>query len=281
MKFGRFQIVEPQENMTLFHRHDGVTTLATSDFEPLNGVLDQEDLVAQGIDVSTFIPGAPADVAELGSCTANATMSAASRLGDSTAYASLVAAIFAVVASQPGGGPFGGYDDVKTIEEAAISFYHGCTDQTGDPSEEWPPTDCGSSGPYIVEYLQALKLISGQKIAATMQDLCSLLQTGPVLQGTPFFNAWMEPTNGFVDGNGTQADIEAAIKSGVAGGHETCISGIQAIALSETGVIVPEKTIFKVRNSWTKSWGDNGSFYIHASTLSAISKYCDFRQLIA
>jgi hypothetical protein len=266
-KFGRYQIVEPQENMLLIHRHDGVTPLNTVDWEPLNGVLDQEDLLKQGIDTSVLIPGAP-KVDALGSCTANATMSALSHVLDEAAYLAFATA--------------SAYGDVVGIEKAAIEFYHGCTYQTAEEDQEWPPTDCGSTGPYIVEYLQTLKLISGQKIAQTIQDLCSLLQSGPVLEGTPFFNAWMTPdANGFVDGNGSIADVEGAMRSGVAGGHETCISGIVAIGLTETNLVIPSKTIFKVRNSWTESWGDDGSFLIHGSALEAILQYADFRQLVA
>ena len=264
--FGRYQVLEPTENMTLFHTHDGAD-LKTVDHEPPNAVLDQQDLIAQGIDTSVLVPGAPKADA-LGSCTANATMSALAAILALQKYLDFTKAA--------------GLDDAVGIEKAAILFYNGCTDQTGDPTQEWPPTDCGSTGVYVVQYATKLGLVSGQQIAHGAQNLISLLQGGCILQGTPFLNAWMEPdSRNFVDGDGSSSTIQAQIRQGVAGGHETCITAIEAIAVTLTGQVIPEKTVLRVRNSWSKSWGDNGSFYIHLSTLVALGQYCDFRQLVA
>ncbi|MGH9088254.1 MAG: hypothetical protein ACRDYZ_09105 [Acidimicrobiales bacterium] len=206
-------------------------------------------------------------------CTANATTAAMSFLGQAI-YDEYAQALLRV--------PGATFDDAKTGEEAAIAFYHACTDQTGTTSTEWPPTDCGSSGPYIVEELLRMELISSQRIAHGSQDLLSLLQTGPVLMGSPFFSAWEEPSaSGFVDGDGSAASLEAAIDSGVAGGHETLICAIEALTVSATGVVEPQATVLRVRNSWGASWGDHGDFRIHLSTLAALGSYCDFRQLVA
>lgn len=270
--FGQYQSTEPIENLTLVHRHDGVTPLREVDHEPKLATLDQEDLLAQGIDTSALVPGAPR-VDALGSCTANATTVGVSNLGESV-YVKYLTALDLT--------PKGDVDLFTATalgEQGAIVFYH---DETGLTSSPWPPTDSGCTGPVLVEKLQALGVVTSQRIAHGAQDLVSLLQTDGVLEGGPFLNAWMEPpATHVVDGNGTTSELEAQIRQGVAGGHETYISGIVKLSLTETGQVVPEKTILKVRNSWSKNYGDAGSFYLHLSTLVALGRYYDFRQLVA
>lgn len=265
-KFGRYQVVESEEAMLTSHVHDG-TPLKTVNWEPKNDVLDQEDLLKQGIDTATLVPGAQ-QVDALGSCTANASMSALSNVLSEEAFLAFTKAQ--------------SYSDTVGIEKAAILFYHGCTDQTGQTSEEWPPTDCGSSGPYIVEYAKSLDLISGAKITHGAQNIVSLLQSGGLAVGQPFLNAWMEPNAaGFIDGNGSASTLEAQIRQGVAGGHETYLATIEKLTLTETGTVEPYKTVIRFRNSWTSSWGDHGDYLAHLSTYVALGQYCDFRQFQA
>lgn len=265
-KFGQYHVAEPIHNLASLHLHKG-EALHAVDHEPKMAVLDQEDLFAQGIDTSKLVPGAKR-VDALGSCTANATVVAVSNVLDRVRFRK-----FAHCES---------YQDTVGAERGAILFYHRCTDQTGSRAQEWPPTDCGSSGPYIVSELERLGLISGQRIAHGAQNLVSLLQSSGVLEGGPFLNAWMEPgPDAMVDGNGSLSTLESQIKLGVAGGHETYISAIEKLALSETGVVESRGTILRVRNSWSASWGDHGSFRIHLSTLVALGSYFDFRALVA
>jgi C1A family cysteine protease len=35
-----------------------------------------------------------------------------------------------------------------------------------------------------------------------------------------------------------------------------------------------------VRNSWSNSWGDNGSYRIHLSTLQRLSRYVDYKAFV-
>jgi len=266
MKFGRFQVAEAPSAMRKLHFRT-METLTAVDWEPLNAVLDQENLIQQGINTSELIPGAP-QVDALGSCTANATMSALSHVLDQQDY-------FAYTQAES-------YEDAVGIEKAAIRFYHSCTDQTGTPDQEWPPTDCGSTGPYVVQELQSQKLVSGDLIAVGPDNICSLLQRGGLIVGQPFLNAWMQPdANGFIDGDGSHDTVQAQIAQGVAGGHETYLSAIESIAFLPNGSVDPANTIIRFRNSWTASWGDNGSYRAHLSTYVMLGSYCDFRLLVA
>jgi hypothetical protein len=247
----------------LFHRRQ--STLKEVEWEIPIPVLDQEDLGAQGIDTSVLIPGAQ-KMDALGSCTANATTASLSQVY-ANAGKDLPAGLSAT--------------DAKADEEFAIKFYNACTDQTGDPSQEWPPTDCGSTGLYCCTELQKQKLITSYETGATVTDALSMLQTGTVIQGTVFFNAWMQPdSQGFVDGDGSAQALEAAIKSGVAGGHETCQYAIAQLGETHFTGIDLQNSYIKVRNSWSPSWGLSGSFLIHASTLQYLANYCDFKAFV-
>ncbi len=206
--YGRFQTAEPFSALASLHQHDGTITLKEVDDEPKVGVLDQSDLIAQGISTSAFIQGCKVDADALGSCTSNAFDSEASCILPEAHFLKSSAA--------------SSYADVVQAERWAIEFYHWCTDQTGTPSEEWPPTDCGSSGPYVYSEAKRRALCASQKIASGADNIVSLMQSGGLLMGSPWFFAWEEPdAQGFVDGDGSASALEAAIASGVAGGHET------------------------------------------------------------
>jgi hypothetical protein len=266
-KFGRYHVAEPFRPDRM-HFHLG-GDLKEVDHEPLVPVLDQEDLISQGIDTATLIPGAQ-QVNALGSCTCNAgTVSLAERL-----------------ASAHGGpGSLAHYGlsttDAVRDEEFAIVEYHNVTRQTGEPSTEWPPTDCGSSGYYVCTEFERQGFISSFKSANGMTNLVSLLQAGTVIQGTPWFNAWMEPDNGgFIDGDGSADTLIRAIQSGVAGGHETCITAVEKLSVDLLGRVDADQTVVRVRNSWSSSWGDSGSFRLHLSTLEYLTGHVDFKQFV-
>lgn len=273
---GRFQAPEPPSALMRLHFHDGVTALREVDHEPRIAVLDQEDLDKQGIDVSTFIPGAPKNVKALGSCTGNTLIEAFSNILSTEAFAAFVCKLGAVQAD------FTEYQDTVAAERAAIGAYHAVTDLTGQSASEWPPTDSGSSGPYLYQWALAQGLIGSEQIAHGADSIVSLMQADGVLIGSPWFNLWFEPdAAGFIDGKGTIADLQAAIQSGCPGGHEYYGAAIEKLALLPTGVVDAVNTVIRCRNHWTESFGDHGSFRMHLSTVVALGNNIDARQFAA
>jgi len=274
-KFGRYHVAEPFR-ADLLHLYRG-GTLKTAAHEIPIPVLDQEDLGAQGIDTSRLIPGA-AKADALGSCTANATTASLAErykvAGESLLKIKLPSAdgILGITTSGPA---------AREDEEFAIVFYDLCTHQTGDPSQEWPPTDCGSTGLYCCQELIRQKLIRTYKTGTGGQTLASMLQSGSVIMGSPWFNAWMEPNAlGFVDGDGSMGALQAAMNSGIAGGHETCVYELPKLTLNPDGSINLQQSWAQVRNSWSRSWGLNGDYRIHLSTVTWLSQSIDLKQFV-
>jgi hypothetical protein len=231
-------------------------------------VLDQEDLLKQGIDTATLIKGA-SEVDALGSCVANA----------STAALSFGLTPAELDGMLPPGSPRLSLSDAVADEEFAIWLYHCLTDSSGDSADEWPPSDVGSSGLTACRFLKHQGLIEGSRIAHGGINILSLLQAGPLIVGQPWFNAWMDPDrDGFIDGDGSPEQLQADIGSGVAGGHETCWYAIDSLGYDLAGGIDPEKTVIRFRNSWSSAWALNGDGRAHLSTFLALGSYCDYRQ---
>jgi hypothetical protein len=260
-KFGRVHRVE-HPAVELLHFHTPGAPLREVEHAIPIPVLDQEDLDKQGIDTSKLVPGAPR-VTALGSCTANGgTASLTERLA--TAGKPLPAGLDA--------------GSAKACEEWAIEFYAACTHQTNDTAAEWPPTDCGSTGAAVCAEMETQQHTTGHTIPVGVLGTLSALQAGSVIQGTPWFYEWMHPdSSALVDGDGSPDAVRAAIASGVAGGHETCIRGISQLAVVR-GHVDLQHTILKVRNSWSTAFADAGDFYLHASTLDMLAQYVDFKQ---
>lgn len=262
--FGRYQVAEPFHFDRLHMHTEGAKLREVSWTIPIP-VLDQEDLLEQGIKVSQVVKGAQ-DVDALGSCTANASMASLSErltaAGKDLAEAGLSA-------------------DPVADEKRAIEFYHADTMQTGDPSQEFPPVDCGSTGLYCCRELIREKLIGNYKTATGAASLLSLLQSGTVIEGTPWFYSWMQPdADGFVDGDGSYDAVAAAVESGIAGGHETCVHAIVQLAQDSSGAIDLQNTVVQVRNSWSNSFALGGDFRLHASTLQYLTSAVDYKQFV-
>lgn len=276
-KFGRnHRTPKLDPERTLFHSEE---QLKEVNWDIPIPVLDQEDLFKQDIEVSQFIPGAVA-VDALGSCTAQsstahtAQMSVAAGKDLESLEVKLGGKVWRMA-------PSSASNSSVVNEKWAIVFYHVDTDQTKDPSTEWPPTDCGSDGESCCQMLVKQKLAKNFIVPTNIQGALLALQKGTVMQGAPWFNSWMSPdSDGFVDGDGSVEALKAAIQSGVAGGHETTQRAIVQLAQTKVGAIDLQKTVIKVRNSWSEDFGLQGDYLIHASTLDLLGHYVDYKQIV-
>ncbi|MBV9384605.1 MAG: hypothetical protein JOY82_20870 [Streptosporangiaceae bacterium] len=272
-KFGQISVAEPLR-FDLLEVYNGTSPLQEVDHQVPIPVLDQEDLHAQGIDVTKLVPGAQ-DTDALGSCTCN---SGTGHIAERWAAAGKSLADLKLNGAN---GTLGLSGAAAADEEFAIVLYHLVTDQTGLPAQEWPPTDCGSTGLYVCQELITQGLAASYRTASNVTGALSLLQTGTVMQGGPWFHSWMTPdSNGFVDGDGSYEAFQAATNSGVAGGHETLQVGIPQLAQAANGTIDLASTVIKVRNSWSTKWGENGEFFLHASTLNYLGRHYDFKAAV-
>ncbi|WP_330306251.1 MULTISPECIES: hypothetical protein [unclassified Streptomyces] len=252
-KLGRHQVLDAR-SLEWLHEHAGAV-LKPASHTPRIPVLDQEDLFAQGIRVSQVVAGGK-DVDALGSCTGNAGTAAVSLLLDDTE-------------AKAAGLDLTG---AKGAEEWAIGLYAEAT-ALDDADGRFPPVDTGSSGLGIAKALKRRGLVGHYRHATTATAVASLLQTGPVLLGVPWFRDWFEPDrHGFVDGGDWAS-------SPLAGGHEICVIALEQVVQDHAGRIEPGSTVIRFRNSWSRSWGDDGDGLMTLATYQALRRYIDAIQL--
>lgn len=251
---GRHQVLDPR-SLAYRRRYDGQPLRATA-WEPRMPVLDQQNLISQGIRTAESY-GLDYDVDALGSCTANAATALLSILLDKKQCATA------------------GLDtaDATAAEEWAIGLYAEATvlDQWHD--QAWPSQDCGSSGLGVAKALRARGLIDQYGHATTATELCALLQTGPILMGLPWHAAFTQTDDpdGFIDADPTWAD------STLEGGHEVCVIALDDVAFS-AGQLVPDHTVLRFRNSWCSAWGYHGDGRMRLSTYLALRDAIDVVQ---
>ena len=237
-RLGRHMVLDPRS--LAYRRPYTGEPLRVAEWEPRIPVLDQENLIAQGIRTSQLYPDLEAgDADALGSCTGNA--------------GTAVLSVLLTPAQARTAGL--DYDDPVAAEKWAIGLYSDAThrDQWNDSS--WPVTDTGSSGLGVAKALKHRKLVDQYGHATTAHEVARDLQTGPLLLGLPWYEAWFEPgSSAFLD------EIPAWDHSPLAGGHEVAVTALESVAIGETGRLIPEHTILRARNSWGPSWGDAGCF---------------------
>jgi hypothetical protein len=235
---GRHLVLD-ERSLAYRRRYDG-QPIKPVEWAPKIPVLNQQNLLTQGIRTSELFPGAD-DVDALGSCTANAATCLLSVLHDTT---TLTAAGLDVT-------------DPTAAEAWAIGLYSDATHRDQWHDQAWPTVDCGSSGLGVAKALRSRGLIDQYGHATTAEELCTLLQTGPVLMGMPWHDAFSSPGGDLA----LLDDIPHWQASPVVGGHEVCITALEAVAYDEDrGRLFYDHTILRVQNSWSASWGDAGSF---------------------
>jgi hypothetical protein len=252
-RLGRHLVRDPR-SLAYRRRYTG-EPIRPVEWFPAAPVLDQQDLIAQGIRTSTLFDGVP-DVDALGSCTANAATCLVSVLHTP---AQLVTAGLDVT-------------DPASAEAWAIGLYSDATHRDQWHDQAWPATDCGSSGLGVAKALRHRGLIDQYGHATTAEELCALLQTGPVLMGMPWLAAFSDPGDaGFIDADPHWAD------SPLEGGHEVCITALEAVALHD-GQLLPDHTVLRFRNSWGTAWADRGEGRLFLSTYLALRDQIDLVQ---
>jgi hypothetical protein len=158
-------------------------------------------------------------------------------------------------------------DDPVAAEKLAVDLYSDATKVDAFPGV-YPPVDEGSSGLAICRVLRTSGTIGGYRWARTAHGFLRLLQSGPVLQGMPWYNAFFHPDDeGFIDGDPRWRS------SGLGGGHE-----VEAI-----GVELDEDDVFNSAivycNSWGTRWGVDGRFRMRLRTYEQLDGI-DLKQYI-
>ena len=149
--------------------------------------------------------------------------------------------------------------DAATGEEFAVQLYSDATVVDGYPGT-YPPEDTGSSGLAICKVLKTRGTIKGYLHARTAYGFLRLLQTGPVLQGMPWHEAFFTPDRkGFIDSDPRWSS------SGIAGGHEVEAVGVELDTRDAFNSVITYV------NSWGTGWGDSGRFRMRLRTYEQMS----------
>lgn len=184
------------------------------------------------------------DQGKLGSCTGNAGTGA---LGTQPFYDAVGKSVLPDATDAAAGEAF------------AVKLYEDATVVDGYPGS-YPPDDTGSSGLAICKVLKTRGTIAGYRHARTAYGFLRLLQSGPVLQGMPWYNAFFTPdAQGFIDSDPNWSS------SGLAGGHEVEAVGVE---LDENDAF---NSVITYVNSWSTSWGDAGRFRMRLRTYEKLS----------
>ncbi|MER8003015.1 hypothetical protein [Streptomyces sp. NPDC095613] len=250
---GRHQVLDPRS--LAYRRHYDGHTLRATEWEPRIPVLDQQNLVAQGIRTSQAY-GLDTDVDALSSCTGNAATA-------------LLSILLAKTTAQAVGLDT---ENATTAEHFAIGLYADATARDQWQNLTWPTDDCGSSGLGIAKAMHDRNLIDQYGHATTAEELCALLQTGPVLMGMPWLSAFTQAgPDGFIEADPNWAT------SPLEGGHEVCVTALETVAI-DNGTLLPAATVLRFRNSWSASWGDHGEGRLRLSTYLALRDQIDIVQ---
>ena len=176
---------------------------------------------------------------DLGSCTGNAGTGA---LGTQPFYDTV------------GKGVLADPEDPAANEEFAVHLYSDATEVDPFPGT-YPPDDTGSSNLAICKVLKTRGTIRGYRWARSAYGFLNLLQSGPVLQGMPWYDAFFTP------GDGGFIDADPAWKSSrVVGGHAIVAVGVE---LDTSDAF---NSAITYANSWGTGWADGGYFRMRLRT---------------
>ncbi|MFD3516326.1 hypothetical protein [Streptomyces sp. NPDC058657] len=251
---GRHLVLDPR-SLAYCPAFDGLPWHVTA-WEPRIPVLDQRHLIGQGISTRLSY-GTDTDLDALASCTGNAATALMSILLTRTQ---------AKAAGMDLACP-------SAAQHYAIGLYADATERDAWHDATWPSQDCGSSGLAVTQVLHQRGLITHYEHATSAEELCTLLQHGPVLMGLPWHSTFSSPgPDGFIDTDPTWA------ASPLEGGHEVCVTALERMTTTLSGTLDPEYTVIRFRNSWGLSYGDHGDGRMYLSTYLALRDQIDIVQ---
>lgn len=135
-------------------------------------------------------------------------------------------------------------------EQVALRLYSQAT--LVDPFEgAYLPTDTGSDGLSVAKVLHSNGWISGYQHALSFAAVLTALQTAPVIAGIGWYEGFDTPDQ----------DGVVTLSGQLRGGHEIVLDGIDV-----------ERQLLWATNSWSPSWGVNGTFAF---------TWNDFKRLLA
>lgn len=140
----------------------------------------------------------------------------------------------------------------QPTEADAVTLYEAETriDDSLIPGR-YPPDDTGSTGPWSMTALQQQGRIKTYRASRHAFDVLGMLMDGPVSIGVTWFRSMFD-----VDPAGA---IHAVPSSGVAGGHQVCLVGVDVAGQR-----------VRIRNSWGEAWGQQGHAWLSWGDLHAL-----------
>lgn len=150
-----------------------------------------------------------------------------------------------------------GNASAKYVGNADGLYLYEQATQNDDLSWTYPPTDNGSTGLGVAKALQKMGVIPEYKWTFDFNTTLAYAQQQPVLLGTVWTDAMMEPDAHGILNIGTDAQVKAADDNGE--GHEYCLIGGNL----KTGLA-------RIRNHWTAQWGLGGDALIPLSQLETL-----------
>lgn len=254
-KLGRHQVLDRRS--LAYRRTYSGETIRPADWEPKVPVLDQEDLLAQGIRTSQMYAALP-DLDALGSCGGNT-------------GTELASAILTEAEARDHGLDV---TDTVAAEKYAIGVYSDATARDRWHDVQFPTDDCGTSGLAIVKVLRTRGICDQYGIATTAEEFARDLGKGPLAFGTPWYQAWFSP----VTANALLDDIPDWEDSPVAGGHLITATALEDVHFTPGGDLDLKRTIVRLRNHWSSSWADNGSFRVSLALYQRLRDQIDLHQ---
>jgi hypothetical protein len=138
-------------------------------------------------------------------------------------------------------------------EDGALAWYHDNTANDGYPGT-WKPDDTGSDGLTASKMAVKARITSGYQAALDLDSSLQALMKAPGITGIPWFPSMFDaPSSGLLTVDMSQQ---------VAGGHELCVDEVVAADDPANGT---GEVLVGGPNSWNKSWGNGGRWYLKAS----------------